>query len=648
MNAHGQTIYTWNQAGGTADWLLSSNWTPARNSPATNDIIVFNNGTNNTVYNVPQQTVGQLLLSNNTTVNLQSGMANNTFTIGGGAGTDLSVANGSALNINGGNALFITLLTGSTGNITGNMTFSAGNHTLNAADASAITFVSPAVFTQGAGCTGSVFTTGGTASAVSFNSGSAFVQNAGSPPFGLAQPNSKVVFQTGSLYKYQQSGLPSFSGRTYANLEINNAAFSQSPTGGDILTMDNLTITDGTLNLNLTGGINIKGNISVAAGEVLTFSPASANTLTFNGSTGSQTVSNFGTLTFAANTAVVIANTSGTPVIFFHPQTIAGSMTVNAGSSLETRATLTLTGTPAINGSFQLYIGGWATGGVWSYGAGGTLVFNNMSSSYVVNNDAYWPAVTGPVNVKVKSTGGITMNVGRTVSGLFQTSAGIINANNLTFNGTARINTGGSFTGRPNYGPSSTLLYNTGGVYGRSDEWNCSAGLGCPNNLQISNNTILNVPNGAVFTQGQIQGNLTIDAGSAIDMGYGAIGQNQVVEVYKDVNLSGSLSLGDAIGGDLHVKGNWNISPGGIFNPNGRAVVFNASSGDQTVSGATTFDHMTIAKPAGNLVLADHITCNQIVTLSGGKIVLGSKNLIAGYVSGGSATSYIKTIGSGA
>ena len=648
----GQTTYTWNQAGGTADWLLSTNWTPTRSTPATNDIIVFDNGLTNTVTNVPQQTIGQMLLSNNTTVNLQSGAANNTFTIGGGTGTDLSVANGSALNINGANTMFMVLSTGATGSIAGNMTFSASNHRLDAADANAISFVSPAIFTQATGCTGAVFNATGTANIILFASGSTFIQNAGAAPFGLAQPNSKVVFQTGSLYKVQQNASPGLSGRTYANFEINAATFSQSPTGGNPLTMDNLTITDGTLNLNLTGGINIKGNISVAAGEVLTFSPASANTLTFNGSAGSQTISNFGTLTFAANTAVVIANTSATPVIFFHPQTIAGSMTVNAGSSLETRATLTLNGTPAINGSFQIGNGGWATGGVWSYGAGGTLVFNNMSGSYQVNNDAYWPTANGPVNVTVKNTGGITMNVGRTVSGLFQTTAGVINANNLTLNGTARINTGGSFTGRPNYGASSTLLYNTGGVYGRGDEWNCSGGLGCPNNLQISNNTILNVPNGSIFYSGQIQGNLTIDAGSAMYMDYGAIGQNQVVEVYKDVNLNGSLSLGDVIGGDLHVKGNWIKDAAATFNPNNRAVIFNGTTADQTITGATTFGYLVLNKSTGNLLLANNVSCNNGLTLTSGKIVLGANDLTLlsnapSSLSAGSSTSYVVTNGTG-
>jgi hypothetical protein len=46
--------------------------------------------------------------------------------------------------------------------------------------------------------------------------------------------------------------------------------YSQSPTGGAVLSIDNLTITTGILNMNLTSAVSIKGNISVATGQTLT------------------------------------------------------------------------------------------------------------------------------------------------------------------------------------------------------------------------------------------------------------------------------------------------------------------------------------------------------------------------------------------
>ncbi len=304
----GQT-YTW--IGGNSTWTTATNWSPTRTVPSTSDILQFNDGTTVTVNAVPIQTIGQLLVSASTTVNLQSGAAANVLTIGGAAGTDLSVASGSALNITGANVMLITLATGATGSITGNMAFSNNAHKLDAADAGGITFNSPAVFTQGASCTGNVFTAAGTSNAIVFNTGSTLIQTVGANPFGFPAPNSKVVFNTGSLFKFQQNAAPSFSGRTYANLEINFASFNQSAVGVSLLTVDNLTITLGILNLNLTtAGINIKGNISVAAGQTLTFTPLVASTLVLNG-TSAQSITNSGTLTFSANESLTINNANG-------------------------------------------------------------------------------------------------------------------------------------------------------------------------------------------------------------------------------------------------------------------------------------------------------------------------------------------------
>src|SRR5439155_15707286 len=38
-----QNIYTWNQTG-TSAWTTSTNWTPTRSTPSTDDVLLFNNG----------------------------------------------------------------------------------------------------------------------------------------------------------------------------------------------------------------------------------------------------------------------------------------------------------------------------------------------------------------------------------------------------------------------------------------------------------------------------------------------------------------------------------------------------------------------------------------------------------------------------
>src|SRR4029079_13160586 len=155
--ATAQTTYTWNQTG-TASYATATNWTPDRTTPATNDVLVFNNGATTTVTGVPAQTIGQLTVTNSTNVALQAA-ATGTLTIAGGSGTDLSVDAGSQLNVNTATALTLALPAGSTGSISGAITLSAGAHRLTAASASGITFQSGATFTEGTSFSGNAFGT---------------------------------------------------------------------------------------------------------------------------------------------------------------------------------------------------------------------------------------------------------------------------------------------------------------------------------------------------------------------------------------------------------------------------------------------------------------------------------------------------------
>lgn len=323
-----QTIYTWS-APGTGDWTIAANWTPARITPAASDILQFSTGAVVTLTNVPTQTIAQLSVSAGTTVNIQAGGAGNVLTIGGAStGDDLVVAQGATLNINGSNDATVYLGTGATANISGNISFSAGAHRLDAADAQAVVFNSPAVFTQDAGCSGSVFTAAGTANAIVFNAGSVFVQKAGANPFALTQPHTKVLFNKGSLFKVQQILFLSFSGRNYADLEIDYPGFNQSALGVNAITVDNLTVSQGTLSLNLTGGVNVTGNINVAGGATLNFNPASAGAIYFKGST-TQTIAHTGNLNFNNNAVINFNNASG--FLFNNDVAFNSSVNFNAG-----------------------------------------------------------------------------------------------------------------------------------------------------------------------------------------------------------------------------------------------------------------------------------------------------------------------------
>jgi len=346
------TTYTWNQTG-TASFATATNWTPTRTTPQTDDILQFNGGSTVVATGLTSQTIGQLLISNNTSVELQSA-APATLTIAGATGTDLTVGAGSALNIaQTTNAITIAVGSGATGSIAGTMTYTSAAHKLTAAEASGITFQSGSSFTAGTGFSGNAFgASGSVATSVVFNSGSSYIAQAGANPFANNQPSSVVVFNAGSLYKITGNVTPSFSGRTYADLEIDAASQSFSVVGSFPVSINNLTVTNGVLNINMTNATNsIKGNISVSPGATLTFNPATAGTINLNG-TSAQTISGGGTLTVSSLADFVVAN----DVIADRDITFGGALTINSSKSLTVNAGKQLTVSTAYtnNGTLSL------------------------------------------------------------------------------------------------------------------------------------------------------------------------------------------------------------------------------------------------------------------------------------------------------
>ncbi|MFW5663557.1 MAG: G8 domain-containing protein, partial [bacterium] len=154
---------------------------------------------------------------------------------------------------------------------------------------------------------------------------------------------------------------------------------------------------------------------------------------------------------------------------------------------------------------------------------------------------------------------------------------------------------GGNVLDAPELLENSTLRYAQGGNYQRVTEWNN------PWNVQVSNNTSLDLNIGDFAGDLVVQGNLIIDENSsvAVDSGH-----DDDFIVNGDVFLHGTLALSPDIGSDMQVGGNWTRS--GTFTPNNRLVTFNGVS-TQALSGQTTFNYFTVADGA-QLFLQDGIT----------------------------------------
>ncbi len=365
--AWGQTTYTWNQNSAAA-FGTAANWTPTRTSPATNDVLVIDGNVTPmaTITGLASQTIGQLTVINNAYATLTA-TSPATLTISGGPGTDFLIGAGSTLVDSASSVITISLPTTTTGIDSGTYRSrstaggAATAHQLIAADASAMTFVSGSICVQDTNSTGNIFGSG-TANSVVFQAGSQFIQHAGSNPFQKSQPASVVVFNHGSWYRYCiASGTPSFSGRTYPNLEYNPVSGTAASTSGAAaVAIDTLVVTSDTLIFGVTGtpGHSIKGNISVAAGAILNFAPASAGTVNLNGS-ALQSISGTGTISTTANSTIAINNSNG--ISLGKNISILGTLAMMQGNIALGGNTLTLGASIAAPGTLT-YTAGYITG----------------------------------------------------------------------------------------------------------------------------------------------------------------------------------------------------------------------------------------------------------------------------------------------
>jgi len=516
-SAFGQKNLTWQSTSSTA-WETAANW--------------YDEGLGGTSSTAP--TSADNVLINNT----RGASVNPTVSVAGQACKNLVVGNGFILAIGGtGTATILTVGDGLTGN--NDVVIQNGGQINNSSGLSS----------------GNPWTLMNTSNdKFRIDNGGRYIHNT-PRSFGTPFPAGQCDFDVSSTVEFGASSASAISaqGRTFGNLQL-SASGAKTYTAGF---SSNVLIINGTLalgtnanfTLTLTGTSSCAiNNISIATGTTLSWATSVAP-LTITGN-----IANNGTFTNSSSVENIFFN--GNTVITGNAVVFTNGFTVNAGKTLaisQNTNLLAASKTATVNGTFQLNQGSWpGSNGTFVYGAAGTLVFNNSSGSYGPIDDThlYWPSSSGPYNVNVLGSGGIGLNVGRTVAGLFQTSAGVSGAGNLTLNGTAQINAGGYFTGSPQYGASATLIYNTGGTYGRGSEWNSTD----PANVQISNSTALNYPAGGLSAR-TITGSLTIDAGSALYMDYGnPVPGVGTLSAYSDVVINGSLSLGNQPGGDIHIQ----------------------------------------------------------------------------------------------
>ncbi len=190
----------------------------------------------------------------------------------------------------------------------------------------------------------------------------------------------------------------------------------------------------------------------------------------------------------------------------------------------------------------------------------------------------------------------------------------------------------------PIYNTGSTLKYNSGGIYERRVEWDNVGTVGTtpghPYHVLITNSTTLDYPNTGdlPFSKSlEIGGNLTIDSNSSLFLAYGdKLNKSGQLTVSGNVTVNGNLGLGDALLGDIVVKGNWTRGSGSSFAPNNRAVFFTGTSSQTiNVDGGELFDYV-ILDNSNQLILTTNATVKQKLEMISGDITTGTNTLTIG------------------
>jgi len=251
-----------------------------------------------------------------------------------------------------------------------------------------------------------------------------------------------------------------FSGK-FSNIAVNDnfiLGSSTSPAVGtsNLIFSSTMALGTGTSRTITIGGTGIYtlGGVISGSSSNLAIAATAAGRIVITGQntySGLTTVSG-GTLQLnrTGGTTLPVGNSitvnSGATVLISTAQQL-NNVTVDAGGTLIVADTLSLTGTATINGNFQIDQGGFATGGTWTYGSAGTLIFNQTTGAYGVSGTpVFWGAgAGGPNNVTVQGGGAINMSIARIVpatgtTGTFLLVAGAnaVQGTALTLNGTTK------------------------------------------------------------------------------------------------------------------------------------------------------------------------------------------------------------------
>ena len=623
-------------ASGASGGTLYLSGTGSPRLPASNPGNVIWNAGSNTFLNATTTSIGGNLTVMSGTINNGSGGAARTLNLSGNL-----IIQGGEYDLTGGSA---TASTGQVTNVTGDVTVSGGvlavvNNANSGTNTGTLSITGNVTISGG-----SLYTVGsasGAASTATLNITGNLVHTAGNFGNASSTPTTpgNITFNGTSAQSISTIGLTN-TGKN--NVIISNASGVTLNT--DLTINGSLTLTSGTLGIG-AHSLYLGGAVTRTSGSI----DATSGTVEFNGTTAQSPVA--GTLSGTNILNLSINNSAG--VTLSANRTVTGTLYLKAGALTMSATTLTISNGASINRT----AGTLAAAPAW----GGTadVTYSNSTNVTIGNEMPILPGSASVLNnLSTIGVGNVTMNRDVTVNGALSLGGGVfgVGSNTLTLKGSVSA-TSGSLTCSTS-GSLGTINYAAAGAqialqmdYGNlifSGSGTKTIGSGITNitgtftdgglaDATTNSTTIIFSGAQAQTVPGISYYNLTTSNSSKT--------LAATATVTGNITISGGSSL-DASAGDLSVGGDWTNA--GTFTPGSKKVTLNGTA-DQVINitGTGGFNDLTLNKASGNVSTTSSLTIPGTFTLTSGKMILGSFDLTAAAISGGSSSSYVVENSSG-
>ncbi len=596
--------------GGTVEWSGGTYTIP--NSPTLYRNMLITGAGIKTFFNSGLSISGNVTISGGTKVNLASSAVGNITLTGAAAG-------GGNLTITGtGDTLRFPNITARTITISGNVTVGSGAafdvSTSGATVANSLiisgSLINDGTFdmSPGGGRTSKVTFSGTTSASITGTTAAKtnfeqLVVNKGS---GVSADTSKILDVNSNVFTISgsaggpQKPLALLRGTFKLTSQGSSPAVDLSTGGGNfsIPGGTRLWVNGGTVQLSSAGtdGVYMKGSLKVSAGSVNigTLAAGATNELQYDSTAAFVEVIGTGVLRVGAN-----LRANGGTIFKF---TMSGDSVVVGRFSISANDVFQISNNAASN--FTM------TGGVLDLRRFannqniiniGTLVTSTVTGGTVHLFD---PSLVSAANAQITTTGGsvplynLSIGPANTFTGNISQTAALVIKNNFTLN----VNAGGTFR-----------THNGGANF----------------NLSIGGNF--------TRTQGNFNNNGT---GAAIVTFNGSTGTSpQIISgsiTVTNLTLNNTAAGHDTIqlaaGTDLTVGGNWTTTAGKFDAiTNKRLVTFTSAAVNQSISGSTTFNNLTINNSFGGTgvtVSSGTLTVDSVLTFTNGILAIGTNALV--------------------